>query len=100
MLSRACPSMTLFAPLKSMPFFNLLPRNFMTESNNESRRFMVMSEIMTPNMVNFHGNVHGGHGLIFLDRVAYACAARYACKNVVTLSVDQVVFKEPIFVGE
>ncbi len=73
----------------------------MTENNNhENRRFMVMSEIMTPNMVNFHGNVHGGHVLSFLDRVAYACAARYACKNVVTLSVDQVVFKEPIFVGE
>jgi acyl-CoA hydrolase len=67
---------------------------------SESRRYIVMSEIMTPDMVNFHGNVHGGHILGLLDRVAYACAARYAGKNVVTLSVDQVVFKEPIYVGE
>lgn len=73
----------------------------MTENeSNEARRFIVMSEIMTPDMVNFHGNIHGGHVLGFLDRVAYACAARYASKNVVTLSVDQVVFKEPIYVGE
>ncbi len=73
----------------------------MTENEiQENRRFIVMSEIMTPDMVNFHGNIHGGHILGLLDRVAYACAARYACKNVVTLSVDQVVFKEPIYVGE
>jgi acyl-CoA hydrolase len=73
----------------------------MTENEiNESRRFITMSEVMTPDMVNFHGNIHGGHILGFLDRIAYACAARYACKNVVTLSVDQVVFKEPIYVGE
>jgi len=67
---------------------------------HENRRYITMSEIMTPDMVNFHGNVHGGHILSLLDRVAYACAARYACKNVVTLSVDQVFFKEPIYVGE
>lgn len=73
----------------------------MTENDmQENRRSIVMSEIMTPDMVNFHGNIHGGHILSLLDRVAYACAARYACKNVVTLSVDQVVFKEPIYVGE
>lgn len=73
----------------------------MTENEiNESRRFITMSEIMTPDMVNFHGNIHGGHILSFLDKIAYACAARYVCKNVVTLSVDQVVFKEPIYVGE
>lgn len=51
-------------------------------------------------MANFHGSVHGGHVLKLLDRVAYACAARYAGKYIVTLSVDQVVFKEPIHVGE
>lgn len=67
---------------------------------HDDRRTLVMSEIMTPNMVNFHGNVHGGYVLQMLDKVAYACAARYAGKTVVTLSVDEVVFKEPIYVGE
>jgi acyl-CoA hydrolase len=61
---------------------------------------LTMSEIMTPNMANFTGNVHGGYLLSFLDKVAYACAARYSGKPCVTLSVDQVFFKEPIYVGE
>lgn len=72
----------------------------MTESEFADRRELTMSEIMTPNMINFHGFVHGGYILSLLDRVAYSCAARYAGKNVVTLSVDQVFFKEPINVGE
>ncbi len=72
----------------------------MTENNHENRRSLIMSEIMTPNMVNFHGNIHGGYLLSLLDRVAFACAARYVGGKVVTLSVDQVVFKEPIYVGE
>src|SRR5690606_14366264 len=31
---------------------------------------------------------------------AYACASRYAGRYVVTLSVDQVMFRQPIKVGE
>lgn len=67
---------------------------------NDDRRYLIMSEIMTPDMVNFYGNVHGGYLLKLLDRVAYVCASRYSGKPTVTLSVDQVVFKEPIHVGE
>jgi acyl-CoA hydrolase len=69
------------------------------ETSNDGRT-LVMSEVMTPDKVNFNGNVHGGYLLLLLDRVAYACAARYAAKTIVTLSVDQVFFKEPIYVGE
>lgn len=59
-----------------------------------------MTVLMTPDMANFSGNVHGGTILKFLDQVAYACASRYAQAYVVTLSVDRVVFREPIHVGE
>lgn len=59
-----------------------------------------MTILMTPDMANFSGNVHGGHILKYLDQVAYACASRYAGHYVVTLSVDQVIFREPIHVGE
>ena len=59
-----------------------------------------MTVLMTPDMANFSGNVHGGTILKYLDSVAYACASRYAGCYVVTLSVDQVVFREPIHVGE
>src|SRR6478735_8811085 len=59
-----------------------------------------MTVLMTPDTTNFAGNVHGGHLLKLLDQVAYACASRYAGRYVVTLSVDQVTFREPIHVGE
>ncbi|AEF91270.1 MULTISPECIES: acyl-CoA thioesterase [Delftia] len=59
-----------------------------------------MTVLMSPDMANFSGNVHGGAVLKQLDQVAYACASRYAGRYVVTLSVDQVMFLQPIHVGE
>ena len=61
---------------------------------------LTMTVLMTPDMANFSGNVHGGNILKLLDQVAYACASRYAGSYVVTLSVDQVMFRQPIHVGE
>ena len=61
---------------------------------------LTMTVLMTPDMANFSGNVHGGAILKLLDQVAYACASRYARCYVVTLSVDQVMFRQPIHVGE
>lgn len=59
-----------------------------------------MSEIMPPHAANFSGKVHGGYLMLLLDRVAYACAVRYSGHYAVTLSVDHILFKEPIYVGE
>jgi acyl-CoA hydrolase len=59
-----------------------------------------MTVLMTPDMANFSGHVHGGSILKLLDQVAYACAARYCKSYVVTISLDQVTFKAPINVGE
>jgi acyl-CoA hydrolase len=64
------------------------------------RHQLRMTVLMTPDMANFSGNVHGGTILKLLDQVAYACASRYAGCYVVTLSVDQVTFRQPIHVGE
>jgi acyl-CoA hydrolase len=65
-----------------------------------SRKELTMTVLMTPDLANFAGNVHGGTILKLLDQVAYSCASRYAGKYVVTLSVDQVLFRQPIHVGE
>ncbi|MFT4045124.1 MAG: acyl-CoA thioesterase [Solimonas sp.] len=64
------------------------------------RHQLTMTVLMTPDMVNFSGKVHGGHILKLLDQVAYACASRYAGSYVVTLSVDRVMFRQPVNVGE
>ena len=61
---------------------------------------LTMTVLMTPDTANFSGNVHGGTILKLLDQVAYACASRYAGTYVVTLSVDQVMFLQPIHVGD
>ncbi|HEY9110031.1 MAG TPA: acyl-CoA thioesterase [Roseateles sp.] len=61
---------------------------------------LTMTVLMTPDTANFSGNVHGGNILKLLDQVAYACASRYAGRYVVTLSVDRVIFRQPIHVGE
>ena len=63
-------------------------------------RTLEMTVLMTPDMANFSGKVHGGALLNLLDRVAFSCAPRFSQQYAVTLSVDQVIFKEPILVGE
>lgn len=67
---------------------------------SEQEKSLTMTVLMTPDMTNFSGKVHGGALLKLLDQVAYACAARYCKSYVVTASLDQVFFKESVHVGE
>jgi len=68
--------------------------------NYKREKSLTMTMLMTPDKANFTGhNVHGGEILKMLDHVAYACAARYTGKYAVTLSVDMVLFKDPIKIG-
>jgi acyl-CoA hydrolase len=71
-------------------------------SDHEADRLhrLSMTILMTPDMSAFAGNVHGGILLDHLDQVAYTCATLYARTYAVTPSADQVVFREPIHVGE
>ena len=62
-------------------------------------RCLTMSILASPNMANFSGVVHGGELMKLLDQVAYACATRYCGQGVVTLSVDNLMFKHPIPIG-
>ncbi len=59
-----------------------------------------MSVLVTPEMSNFGGKMHGDELLKLLDKVAYTAAIRYSGNYVVTLSVDNVLFKEPVAIGE
>lgn len=70
------------------------------EEDIKQHKTLTMTVLMTPDMANFAGHVHGGATLRLLDQVAYACASRYSGHYVVTLSVDQVFFREPVHVGE
>ena len=68
------------------------------EANNE--RSMVISQFVAPMQANLYGNMHGGELLSLLDKVAYACSTHYCRQHTVTLAVEQVIFKEPIHIGE
>ena len=67
---------------------------------SSDKKSLYMTVLMTPDMANFAGKVHGGTLLKFLDQVAYSCASRYAGTYAVTLSVDRVLFRDAILVGE
>ncbi len=69
-------------------------------SLQDNTRFLSMTVLMTPDMANLSGNVHGGAILKLLDPVAYGSAGRDSGQYLVALSVDQVTFKQPIHVGE
>lgn len=60
----------------------------------------VMTELMMPHMANSLGNVFGGVILSLVDRAAAVAAIRHAGGPCVTVSVDQVDFREPIHLSE
>ena len=70
------------------------------QSEKQPERSTILTVLMTPDLANFSGHVHGGAILRLLDQVAYVCAARYCGRYVVTASVDQVSFRAPVHVGE
>ncbi len=59
-----------------------------------------ITELMIPSYANFGGKIHGGILLSLMDKVAYVCAAKHSGTYVVTVSVDNVEFKQPVEVGE
>jgi acyl-CoA hydrolase len=55
---------------------------------------------MGPPEANLHGNVHGGHVMKLMDEAGASAAIRHATRPVVTVAVDQVLFLEPIHIGD
>ena len=59
-----------------------------------------ITEFMMPGQVNNLGHVFGGVVLSMVDRAAAVTAMRHARQPCVTVSINQVDFKEPIYAGE
>lgn len=70
------------------------------KEKSQQEKTLLMTRLMTPDMSNFSGKVHGGTILKLLDEAAFTCASRYCKTYVVTKSLDQVEFKNPIEVGD
>jgi acyl-CoA hydrolase len=55
---------------------------------------------MQPQDANLYGNVHGGNVMKLMDEAGGSTAIRHARAPVVTVAVDQVLFREPIHLGD
>ncbi len=55
-----------------------------------------MTEIILPEDTNHYGNVWGGRIMALIDKAAAIAAIRHSRTNVVTASVDSLVFRAPV----
>ena len=56
--------------------------------------------LMMPRDTNAHGTIFGGVILSYIDQAGAIEARRQGLKFMVTISMDKVVFHEPVFVGD
>jgi acyl-CoA hydrolase len=61
---------------------------------------ITLALLMQPLDANHHGNVHGGVIMRLMDEAGGSAAMRHAGRPVVTVVVDQVLFREPIHIGD
>lgn len=67
---------------------------------DSSSSAVIMNQMVLPFQANVAGNMHGGEVMKLMDSAAGVVAARHSLSNVVTASVTQLSFIEPIFVGD
>jgi acyl-CoA thioesterase YciA len=56
--------------------------------------------MMMPRDTNAHGTIFGGVILSYLDQAGAIEARRHGCLRVVTIAMDSVEFRQPVFVGD
>lgn len=59
-----------------------------------------MTEYVLPQHANVYGTVFGGQIMAWVDLCAVICAQRHAGRPCVTASVDDLLFKRPVRVGQ
>ena len=61
---------------------------------------VTLAQLMGPQDANLQGNVHGGNIMKLMDEAGGSAAIRHAQRPVVTVVVDQVLFREPVHLGD
>ena len=59
-----------------------------------------IAQLMQPEHANNLGNVHGGWIMKLVDEAGALACMRHAQRRVVTVAIDQMVFRQPIRIGE
>ena len=68
-------------------------------SKKASESLVIMTEIVLPNDTNTFGNLMGGRLMYWMDIAAALCATKHCNAPVVTASVDNISFENPIRLG-
>jgi acyl-CoA hydrolase len=74
--------------------------NMSTTSKIPKESFTIMNELVLPNDTNTLNNLMGGRLLHWMDIAAAISAQKHCNRIVVTASVDNVSFKQPIKLGD
>jgi len=61
---------------------------------------VTLSQLMHPEHANLLGNVHGGWIMKLVDEAGALACMRHAQRKVVTVSIDSMVFRQPIRIGD
>jgi len=61
---------------------------------------VTIAMLMQPAHANNSGNVHGGWIMKLVDEVGALACMRHAQRRVVTVAIDQMVFRQPIRIGD
>ncbi len=72
----------------------------MKKARSVSESEAVLSEVMMPMHANHYGTIHGGIILKLVDEAAFVAASKHARTNVILASMDHIVFKHPVNVGD
>lgn len=72
----------------------------MLEAKPVSTSKVTLSQLMQPEHANLRGDVHGGWIMKLVDEAGALAAMRHAQCRVVTVAIDQMMFHEPIRIGD
>jgi len=61
---------------------------------------VTLAQLMGTQDANLQGNVHGGNIMRLMDEAGASAAIRHSQRPVVTVAVDQVLFREPVHLGD
>jgi acyl-CoA hydrolase len=69
------------------------------KSKTAKESHIIMTELVLPNDTNVHGNLMGGRLMYWMDIAAALAASKHSNAAVVTASVDNISFENPIRLG-
>jgi len=61
---------------------------------------VTLSQLMQPDMANLQGNVHGGLIMKLVDEAGALACMRHSQQRVVTVAIDQMTFRRPVWLGD